>query len=248
MIRRVLYWLFRSTRNKLGLRVTKVIPATISTRLAFWYNFYYDKLLALLGHSTWRRPLGYAYVLKQVSSLSGTLLDVGCTGSYLHAELIARGFKVYGIDIRDFPKRHPNLVFINEDICQNSLPSNFFETVIAVSSIEHVGLGAFGDPILAKGDKIALKETLRVLKENGIAVITLPYSNKAFLDWEKHYDEVALDHLFGPFARDASVIDKRKWVECSSSSITSGIVLLTIKKSTSQVNTLRVHTGCPIVG
>jgi 2-polyprenyl-3-methyl-5-hydroxy-6-metoxy-1,4-benzoquinol methylase len=36
------------------------------------------------------------------------VLDVGCAESLLSHELIARGFRVIGLDIRDYPRAYKN--------------------------------------------------------------------------------------------------------------------------------------------
>lgn len=50
-------------------------------------------------------------------------------------------------------------------------PNNFFDAVIAVSTIKHVGI--------FDGDKKAVAEIKRILKPNGIFVVTLPSAKKS---------------------------------------------------------------------
>jgi ubiquinone/menaquinone biosynthesis C-methylase UbiE len=101
------------------------------------------------------------------------ILDLGCCGSKLPIELAKLGHEVYGIDVGDYPD--PKLfTFIQGDIRQMPFNAEFFDVVTAVSTIEHIGLGRYGDPIAPDGDKEAMGETRRVLKRGGQLLMTLP--------------------------------------------------------------------------
>ena len=56
----------------------------------------------------------------------------------------------------------------------------FFDVVTAVSTIEHIGLGCYGDSIAPDGDKEATTEIKRVLKRGGAAT-----TNRSL--WEGHH-------------------------------------------------------------
>lgn len=101
------------------------------------------------------------------------ILDVGCGGSRLPIELAHKGHEVYGIDGEPYPEGHP-FTFVQGDIMQMPFDDNFFEIVTVVSTIEHVGLGRYGDPVVADGDKQAIAEIVRVLKPSGMMIMTIP--------------------------------------------------------------------------
>lgn len=50
----------------------------------------------------------------------------------------------------------------------------FFDIVSAVSTIEHIGLGRYDAPITSDGDKEAMTEIKRVLKQSGQLLLTVP--------------------------------------------------------------------------
>jgi len=81
-------------------------------------------------------------------------------------------------------------------------PDNYFDRVVAVSTIEHIGLGAYNDPNYNNGDFIAMMELTRVLKKGGKMLITLPFGAKHPLV-KHHYtsqritDERRLKQLIG---------------------------------------------------
>jgi SAM-dependent methyltransferase len=151
--------------------------------------------------------------------LDGTILDVGCCESRLAETLASLGvFKeVWGIDIRPYP--NAPFRFIQEDIRRTSLPTRYFDQIVAISTIEHVGMKAYGntwiDPV--HGDRMAILEMYRILKDNGYMYITVPYGKSLGDYWIRYYNKNTLDNLL--FGLDYSPTFYRKlgseWVECS---------------------------------
>jgi len=109
------------------------------------------------------------------------------------------GFKVYGVDVSNYKLTHPNFTFVKEDIRSTSSPNNFFDMVIAISTIEHTGLGYYGDKLDRHGDKKAIKEIFRILKNNGKFIITLPFGKKSINSWYRAYDKKLINELLPHF-------------------------------------------------
>lgn len=126
------------------------------------------------------RIVEYPFVYQNLGLEKGKVLEVGCWGSRLPIELASQGFDVYGVDIVKYPLSHPNFTFVQADICKMPFQNNFFDVVIAVSTVEHIGLGdpSYGDPKYPNGDKKAIKEMTRVLKIEGTVIITVPFGRK----------------------------------------------------------------------
>ena len=101
------------------------------------------------------------------------VLDIGCCESKLPVYLAKRGYDVYGIDIGDIPE-HELFTFIQGDLRKTDFNDGFFDIITAISTIEHVGLGRYDDPISSKGDEEALREMHRILKSGGQLVATIP--------------------------------------------------------------------------
>ena len=131
----------------------------------------------------------------------GRILDVGCHGSKLVIELASLGYETYGIDVIEYTLEHPNFTFVQGDICKTPFPYDFFDAVTAVSIIEHIGLGRWGDPIYSDGDKKAMKEIKRILKPGGKAIITVPFGKGTIvyrkeISLHRVYDSQTLTGLF----------------------------------------------------
>jgi len=101
-----------------------------------------------------------------------TVLDVGCTESLLIYELLHRGYKVTGLDQRPYQEK-PTFPFYLHDITKPAItPSHDY--IVAMSTIEHVGLGAYSDTPKRNGDRLAMENLSHMLMPNGYLIITLP--------------------------------------------------------------------------
>ncbi|KUO42817.1 MAG: hypothetical protein APU95_02345 [Hadesarchaea archaeon YNP_N21] len=104
------------------------------------------------------------------------VLDIGSLVSIFPLYLGSKGVYVYAIDINEKVKKlevHAKKLGINLkttilDATNLHYPDNSFDRVTAISTIEHIL------PI-ENGDIKAMKEIGRVLKDGGLAVITVPY-------------------------------------------------------------------------
>ena len=60
------------------------------------------------------------------------------------------------------------------DLTNLHFESNSIESLSCMHTVEHIGLGRYGDPIDINGDKKAMKELQRVLKINGNLLFVVP--------------------------------------------------------------------------
>lgn len=158
------------------------------------------KFLSFFGYRT-SRTIEYDFIMKNIPSSARKILDVGSAGSLLPLKLVKQGYNVYSVDSREYHECHPNLTFVKGDILRSLFPEDFFDSVVCVSTLEHIGLGAYGDPEHENGDKLVVKEFRRILKEGGALFLTAPFSGKYMvLPWmdshERVYDYDRLKSLF----------------------------------------------------
>lgn len=100
----------------------------------------------------------------------GKILDVGCaTGFFLKLAEDA-GFKPYGVDISkfavDYARKKLKLKVYHGQLKDVAFPAKYFDVVIAFHIIEHVK-----DPLGL------LQEIRRILKPNGLLMMTTPNAN-----------------------------------------------------------------------
>ena len=121
----------------------------------------------------------YAFAVKVMAGGAGRVLEVGCVDAHncLPTVFAGLGYETHAVDIRDFKVEYPNLTFSRQDITEISYPDAFFDAVLAISVVEHIGLkGRYGVSLGApSGDRKAIDAMIRVLKPEGRLVVTVPY-------------------------------------------------------------------------
>jgi SAM-dependent methyltransferase len=77
-------------------------------------------------------------------------------------------------DYRPAPLTLSNLKSGAADLCNLFFETESVESISCMHTIEHVGLGRYGDPIDADGDIKAINELKRVVKKNGHLIFVTP--------------------------------------------------------------------------
>ena len=161
------------------------------------------------------RVVEVPFALDQLESMKGRILDVGCADSAFPLLLAARGHDVVGLDVRPWSIPHPRFRFVLGDVRALPFRDGTFGAVSMVSSVEHVGLGVYGDPEDRWGDVAACREAKRVLAPNGKLVLTVPFGHRAISDLQRVYDPASLDELLAGFSVDERrffVHDDLQWL------------------------------------
>jgi SAM-dependent methyltransferase len=178
-----------------------------------------DKL-SFLGIYASSRAIENPWVLKNLEKGKLKILDVGCCDSFLIYELIARGYDTYGIDYREY--NHKEKVNFKKCDITKRIPfdDDFFDRILVISTIEHVGLGSYDDPLIKNGDKMGMKELIRIIKPDGKLLLTVPMSSKFTIieNRERRYDEQSMKKLIEGFSIEKEqyfLSKKNKWREVS---------------------------------
>ncbi|MFB3921484.1 MAG: class I SAM-dependent methyltransferase [Terriglobia bacterium] len=123
----------------------------------------------------------------------GRLLDVGYLESEIIYEMASLGFDTWGIDIRPSAAEYPGVRYVQGDVIRYPFEAKSFDVVIALSTVEHIGLMAYGN--IAKdpdGDLHALQAINRILKPTGRLLLTVPFGKRGATDWYRVYDQKRL--------------------------------------------------------
>jgi SAM-dependent methyltransferase len=104
--------------------------------------------------------------------------------------------QIYSVDISHLPEISRNGVrYVRRDLRETRLPAAWADVVSLISTVEHVGLGRYGDPPDVDGDLHSIEEAFRILKPGGHVVLTIPYGFPTVVfNLHRVYDE-------GRFAR-----------------------------------------------
>jgi SAM-dependent methyltransferase len=99
-----------------------------------------------------------------------TLLDIG---SYRHFVLgLSAGFEVTALDVRPRRTGLGTETILLGDASRIPAPDAAFDAVVSLSSLEHFGLGRYGDAVDLGADSAAAAEMRRVLRPGGVLVVT----------------------------------------------------------------------------
>ncbi len=95
--------------------------------------------------------------------------------SYSYFATIASAFvPIDFYDYRPAAIHLPNLRCGEADLCNLAFADESIESLSCMHTIEHIGLGRYGDPLDPEGDKRALAELQRVVAPGGSLLIVVP--------------------------------------------------------------------------
>jgi SAM-dependent methyltransferase len=160
-----------------------------------------DLMAKSMDNTAAERPLEYLFVWTALAALSPTMpadrgcvrvLDVGGAESRLAKTPAELGFDVTVVDINDVVSGRAK--FIRANILELDFPEDHFDIIIAISTVEHVGLPAYGQTLLDEdGDIKAMEKMYRWLKRGGFVIVTVPYGRPHHPpSFERAYDKRTL--------------------------------------------------------
>jgi len=197
----------------------------------------------------YERRVEYTFVWKYLSVLlvlppklrkKIKILDVGGAESRLAKFLAELGFDVTVIDIRE--DDYGKAKFVQANILNYEFPPESFNIITCISTIEHIGLPCYNQQLKdPAGDIRTVEKIHRWLKNEGIALITLPYGKPHHPpDFERVYTQETLqerilrglwDIIEIRYARQSDK-DPHTFIECSEKEARNydAVVLLALRK------------------
>ena len=99
-----------------------------------------------------------------------SILDIG---SYRHFILgLLAHYQVTTTDVRERDRASANETVLTCDGKELNIPTDSFDVVVSLCSLEHFGLGRYGDEFDLDADRKAFNEMIRVLRPGGLLIFT----------------------------------------------------------------------------
>ena len=128
-----------------------------------------------------------------------TVVDLGCFESRMSLELANRGYRVLASDLRPYPFAHPNLHVLTGDFAVAPIQNDSVDAVIAISTLEHIGLSCYGKGSEKSSDHAVVRKIQSVLKRGGQFLLTVPFGVRGQTGWYRVYDKQSLSMLLVDF-------------------------------------------------
>jgi SAM-dependent methyltransferase len=129
------------------------------------------------------------------------ILDIGSAESTFSLSAASLGYEVTAVDPRPLAFSHPNLESRAALLEDWDAPPEPFAAAFLISTIEHVGLGAYGErpygsPDHGAGADVAMLDRVReLLAPQGLMILTTPYGTRDVTELERTYDEESFNKL-----------------------------------------------------
>jgi 2-polyprenyl-3-methyl-5-hydroxy-6-metoxy-1,4-benzoquinol methylase len=158
------------------------------------------------------------FVLQGLSQLKtpARILDVGPLESLIPLHLSSLGHKVTALDVRPYRFAHPNLTVVVASILDWHGDGAPFDAVILLSTLEHIGLGAYGQAEgAADADMQVMARVRKLLRPGGVLMFTSPFGRSRVDETQRVYSGEDLVRLLKGFrvthAAMASRRDMKTW-------------------------------------
>ena len=148
---------------------------------------------------------------------SARVLEIGSAESTFALSVASLGHHVTALDLHPLPYSHPNIESVVGRFEDWDPGSTRFDAVYLISTIEHFGLGAYGEPPTPPGaDRAAITRVAELLHDEGFMVLTTPYGPAAVDALERTYDEKSLSALLDGWnvieRRTVMRMDDQTWI------------------------------------
>ena len=144
------------------------------------------------------------------------VLDFGSVESTVSLSLAGLGYEVTALDLREYPFQHPNLEVAASRLEDFEREPGSYDAVLCISTVEHVGLGWYGEARTEQDADVAAMARLRELtRPGGTLVLTVPYGHAQVDEVQRIYDARGLQALLdGWDVQDRTIVrqvDQRTW-------------------------------------
>jgi hypothetical protein len=126
-----------------------------------------------------------AWASRKVKEINPTL-HTDISSSLYFCSIVSAFIPVNFYDYRPAQLNLSNLQSKHADLAKLPFEDNSIESISCMHTIEHVGLGRYGDPIDPNGDLKAVRELIRVTRPGGSILFVVPIGGIAEIQFNAH--------------------------------------------------------------
>jgi 2-polyprenyl-3-methyl-5-hydroxy-6-metoxy-1,4-benzoquinol methylase len=193
----------------------------LAAQSGLWFNppvsIEYRPGAVEIGHVN-ERAAEVPYVFRGLAGLApgARVLDVGAAESMVALSLASLGYEVTALDPRPYPFSHPRLVTVASTLGDWN-HDGVFDAVVCLSTIEHIGLAAYGqEPGEDRADLAAMRRLHELTRPGGRLLLTTRFGEAGADSFQRTYDRAGLAELLeGWQVEDESFVrreDDATWV------------------------------------
>lgn len=173
-----------------------------------WNQTYLDSFLSrftpdkIKKNKHWKEPypkvsLMLLNAFTKYSIKNKKVAVIGSTSPWIESILLNLNNEVTTIDY-NVPNSKTQIICKSYKEFENN--NNLYDCIVTYSSIEHSGLGRYGDPLNPDGDIEAMQTIYKNLKNNGMLIWGAPVGHDALV-WNAHriYGKIRIPLLFDKF-------------------------------------------------
>lgn len=209
----------------MGEENTVIVEETGGVELKrIWQDTWFESWFVRKNELLHCRFIEYAWVLRHLGLPNGgTILDVGCGGSFLPLMLALQGFDVTASDRHPYDYGFKYYKFIQGDAATVKLPQKY-DRIMMISALEHFGLQRKNRDL--NYDLKAILNLTKYLRNDGLWIITVPFGKgkeKASGEY-RVYTQQRLNKLFPKIVKQEYFIRENGFWLKSSRKETENIV------------------------
>ncbi len=158
------------------------------------------------------RVVEYPWFFSRLKNKEKIILDAGSTLN--HPEILnsrplqSRTLHIVTLAPEEFKSDRAGIHYSYQDLRKTSFAPDFFDAVVSISTIEHIGMdntflyasnpSQKENALSAYGD--AIKELKRILKKNGSLYVTIPFGKRKNHGWFQIFDDTMIRKIIEVFS------------------------------------------------
>ena len=170
-----------------------------------------DKLASQHGRWLDERMVEYPWMFSRLPEGPGALLDAGSILNFdfalQHRKLRGKRITIMTLAPEEESFWKQGISYVYGDLRQTFFRDDHFDTVVSLSTLEHIGLDntMFYTADKSKEERkpntylAAVKELRRVLKPGGLALLSVPFGKAVVRDWFQIFDAAMVQSIVESF-------------------------------------------------